>query len=302
MQKLIARWLPAATLATWSAVLFYFHFSERMKNMLTPEFHRYALAAACVLALMAMVFVAFKADASCCSSAECGHGLSRVSAGKLLAFLILLVPICIAVPYSRGEFSSNITKNRRTSTDGKDLPAAMERTQEKFASMTANAPKIPGTVNTKNDLPLPSKDGTQPAPAVAQPQTKPATDYLTRTPEGYIMAEVLDLLYAAQDAILRPDFEGKQVQLIAQFMPDNTNNATGHRFKAVRMFMTCCAADARPVATLVEVEKMPAFPEMTWVKIIGKPSFPIEKGRRISVLQAERVEKTSPPRSEEQHV
>jgi len=63
----------------------------------------------------------------------------------------------------------------------------------------------------------------------------------------------------------------------------------------VRMFMTCCAADARPVATLVEAVTMPAFPEMTWVKITGTPSFPVEKGRRVSVLQAEKVEKTEPP-------
>lgn len=294
MQKLIARWLPAATLATWSAVLFYFHFSERMKDMLAPEFRYYAFAAACVLALMAVVFVVFKADASCCSSAECGHGLSRANTGKLLTFLILLVPICVAAAYSPGHFSDKMVKNRRTSTDGKDLPAAMERMEKKFESMKSGDVKIPGPVNTKNDLPLPNKDGSAPAPAATQPEKSP-TDYLTRTPEGYIMAEVLDLLYAAQDAILRPDFEGKDVQVIAQFMPDNTNNATGHRFKAVRMFMTCCAADARPVATLVEVEKMPTFPEMTWVKIIGKPSFPIEKGRRISVLQAVRVEKTSPP-------
>ena len=295
MQKLIARWLPAATLATWSAVLFFFHFSARMKNMLTSEFHFYALAAAFVLALMAVAFVAFKADASCCSSAECGHGLSRMSVGKLLTFLILLVPICIAAAYSPGEFSINMMKNRRTSTEGKDLPAAMERMGEKFAAMKSTDTKIPGAVNTKTDLPLPNKDGTPPAPTTTETDTKSPTDYLTRTPEGYIMAEVLDLLYAAQDAVLRPDFEGKDVQLIAQFMPDNTNNATGHRFKAVRMFMTCCAADARPVATLVEVETMPSLPEMTWVKIIGKPTFPIEKGRRISVLKAERVEKTSPP-------
>ena len=295
MQTLLSRWLPAITLATWSAVLFFFHFSERMKNMLTPEFRHYAFAAAIVLALMAVSFVAFKADASCCSSAECGHGLSRKSIGKLLTFLILLVPICVAAAYSPGAFSGNMIKNRRTATDGKDLSAAMERTGDKFAAKKSAEPKIPGAVNTKNDLPLPNKDGTPPAPATPQPETKSATDYLTRTPEGYIMAEVLDLLYAAQDAVLRPDFEGKEVQLIAQFMPDSSNNATGNRFKAVRMFMTCCAADARPVATLVEVEKMPGFPEMTWVKITGKPSFPVEKGRRISVLKADRMEKTAPP-------
>lgn len=122
-----------------------------------------------------------------------------------------------------------------------------------------------------------------------------ASDYLTRTPEGLIVAEVLDLLYAAQDTVLRGDFEGKSVQLIGQFLPDKTSTNSGKRFKAVRMFMTCCAADARPVATLVEPEQMPDIPEMTWVKITATSTFPIENGRRISVLKATKVEKTEPP-------
>ena len=45
----------------------------------------------------------------------------------------------------------------------------------------------------------------------------------------------------------------------------------------------------------VEADTLPAFEEMTWVKITGTPSFPIEKGRRISVLKAVKVEKTKPP-------
>jgi uncharacterized membrane protein YcgQ (UPF0703/DUF1980 family) len=83
--------------------------------------------------------------------------------------------------------------------------------------------------------------------------------------------------------------------LIGQMMPDTSNNAKGKRFKAVRMFMTCCAADARPIATLVECETLPKIPEMTWVKITGKATFPIENGKRIAVLKAEKVEKTEPP-------
>jgi len=31
------------------------------------------------------------------------------------------------------------------------------------------------------------------------------------------------------------------------------------------------------------------------VKITGSASFPVEKGRRISVLKAEKIEKTEPP-------
>jgi uncharacterized repeat protein (TIGR03943 family) len=294
MQSLFARWLPAATLATWSAVLLYFNFSLRMNSMLAPEFRTYALIAGIVLAVMALCFVAFKGDATCCSSGECGHGLSRLSTGKLLTFFILLVPIVVAARFDpRQGFSGTMVKNRGTATSLEQLGTAVPRPADGKADYRKPV-----------DLSLPSKDGNQPPTAAAPAQTpgsqppepeKTAADYLVRTADGKIVAEVLDLLYAAQDNLLRKDFEGKPVELIGQFMPDSSNNAAGIRFKAVRMFMTCCAADARPVATLVEADTLPAFPEMTWVKITGVPTFPVEKGRRISVIKAEKVEKTEPP-------
>jgi len=164
------------------------------------------------------------------------------------------------------------------------------------------------------EMPLPTKDpnngavgqSTPPAPTASTP-TQPAPqaqassqppapqDYLQRTPDGRIVAEVLDLLYAAQDNALRKDFEGKPVELVGQLMPDATNNASGKRFKAVRMFMTCCAADARPVAVLAESDAKTTLPEMTWIKITGTATFPVENGRRIAVLKADKVEKVNPP-------
>ena len=292
MQSLFARWLPAATLATWSAVLLYFHFSMRMNSMLAPEFRVYALIAAIVLGVMALSFVMFKGDATCCSSGECGHGLSRLATGKLLTFFILLVPIVVAARYTPTgtTFSGTAVKNRGIATSTEQLGSLVPRAAD--AKTSARKPV---------DLTLPTKDGSQPPAAntPAQPASQPAesktADYLVRTPDGTIVAEVLDLLYAAQDNVLRKDFEGKRVQLIGQYMPDSSNNSGGNRFKAVRMFMTCCAADARPVATLVEADKLPTFPEMTWVKITGTATFPIENGRRISVFKAGRVEKAEPP-------
>ncbi len=294
MQSLFARWLPAATLATWSFVLLYFHTTARMNSMLAPEFRIYALIAAIVLGVMALSFVVFKGDATCCSSGECGHGLSRLATGKLITFFILLVPIVVAARFDpKDGFSKAFVENRGTATTLEQLGTAVSRPAEGKADF-----------RTPVDLSLPTKDGSTP-PAATSPATSPGSqppatekataDYLVRTPDGTIVAEVLDLLYAAQDNLLRKDFEDKRVQLIGQFMPDSSNNASGNRFKAVRMFMTCCAADARPVATLAEAEKLPAFPEMTWVKITGTATFPIEKGRRISILKAEKIEKTEPP-------
>ena len=305
MQSLFARWLPAATLATWSAVLLHFHFSLRMNAMLAPEFRTYALIAAVVLGFMALSFVVFKGDATCCSSGECGHGLSRLATGKLLTFFILLVPIVVAARFTPGDsFSKTFVENRGTTTawDSSFKRPATKSAAEKSAAATSleqipNAVPPPAdgnpSVRKPADLTLPTKDGSPP-PAQPAEESKPA-DYLVRTPDGTIVAEVLDLLYAAQDNLLRKDFEGKRVELVGQFMPDTSSNASGNRFKAVRMFMTCCAADARPVATLAEAEKLPAFPEMTWVKITGTATFPLEKGRRISVLHAEKIEKAEPP-------
>ncbi len=301
MNALFSRWLPCATLAVWSAVLISMFLSGRVRDLLAPEFRLAVMIAGVVMGLMALVFLLFPADASCCSSAECGHSLSRLATGKILTFLILLVPISAAAMFSPEGFSSNLVKNRGIITD---------ITQLRGASRPSGAPR-------PVELPLPTRDPAQPvAPDAQAPgttassppppagvpevqsnvtQPAPPEDYLTRTPEGRIVAEVLDLLYAAQDNLLRKDFEDKPVELIGQLMPDTTNNAKGNRFKAVRMFMTCCAADARPVATLVEVATPPTLPEMSWIKITGTATFPIENGRRIALLKADKIEPAQPP-------
>lgn len=288
MNKLFSRWLPCATLAAWSTILLYFYFSGRIQAFLHPMFRPYVLIAGFVMAAMALVFVLFPADANCCSSAECGHGLSRLNSGKVLTFLILLLPVSAAAMFSADGFGKNAILNRGIITDASALRPPAAQT---------------GQPMTMPDLPLPAAEPSDPAPASAPPAPESSTstqppapqDYLQRTPDGRIVTEVLDLLYAAQDNALRKDFENKPVELIGQLMPDTSNNATGKRFKAVRMFMTCCAADARPVATLFEIEQKPELPEMTWIKVTGTATFPIENGRRIAVLKAERVEKCNPP-------
>ena len=279
MNKLFSRWLPCATLAAWSSVLLYIYFSGRIQAFLHPTFRPYVLIAGLVMAAMAVVFLLFPADADCCSSAECGHGLSRLTIGKILTFLILLLPVTAAAIFSPDGFGKEAMLNRGIIDDASGLrPSGAKNTP-------LTAPELP--------LPVNENFPTAPAPAANEPPAAP--DYLTRTPDGRIVAEVLDLLYAAQDNALRKDFENKAVVLVAQLMPDTANNASGKRFKAVRMFMTCCAADARPVATLVESDTPPGLPEMTWVKVTGTATFPIENGRRIAVLKAERVEKSAPP-------
>ena len=271
MTKLFDRWLPGTTLLAWSSILLYFFFSGRIAAFLHPNFRPLVLIAGTVMLLLAVVFI-FASDApDCCSEDGCAHPMGRFTIGRVLTFVILLLPIGTAASLSPDAFGVSTILNRGVISDAQGLKAA------------------PKALAKPVELPLPAKDGTQ-------PQAETATnDYVPRTKDGNIAVQVIDLLYAAQDTSLRQDFEGKTVELIGQLMPDTVNNPTGKRFKVVRMFMVCCAADARPVAALIEVDRKPAAPEMSWVRVVGKPTFPVEGGRTIAVMKADSVTVVDPP-------
>src|SRR5260221_431137 len=154
MNRLFSRWLPCITLATWSAVLTGIYFSGRVREFLTPEFRIGVLLAGIAMGVMALVFLFFPADASCCSSAECGHSLTRQAWGKVLTFLILLLPITAAAMFSPDSFSASVMNNRGVITDASGL------------ARTRTAPQPPP------ELPLPTKDAAPPATA-ENPSTPP---------------------------------------------------------------------------------------------------------------------------------
>jgi uncharacterized repeat protein (TIGR03943 family) len=303
------RWLPALTLGLWGGIILAYSLDGRVNNVLAYEFSIYANIAAVLLILFAIVFVVFPTDLNCCQDSACSHALYRSKIGRLCTFGLILLPIALSPLGSKAALDELLGKNRVSTDDYQKVSGNIKKDFEKRLAARNNAQETAienarpketanlaivenGKVGGPLALPLPTQDGLPPPLPEPEPEVK---DWLQRTPEGYIVAEVLDLLYAAQDNSLRPDFDGKKVQLIGQFMPDKSQGPTGVRFKAVRMFMACCAADARPVATLAEAETMPDIKEMEWVKITGTSTFPIEKGKRVSILKAEKVEKTSPP-------
>ena len=121
--------------------------------------------------------------------------------------------------------------------------------------------------------------------------------YVPKDENGNIKAQTVDLLYAAEEPSMREDFENKEVELVGQYMPATSNNASGDRFKLVSMYMVCCAADARPVAVTVQMDKNSTIPEMSWVKVTGKATFPVEGGKRIPLVVSDSVKPCDPPES-----
>jgi uncharacterized repeat protein (TIGR03943 family) len=280
MNKLLSRWLPCATLATWSSVLLYFYFSHHINSLLAPTFRPYTLDAGIVMLMLAVCFVLFQINVDACTEDDfSAKSFGRQTTGRILTFLILLLPICAAATFSKNSYGASTVLNRMQATSDLPMPA-------KSANTT---PYV--------EPPLPTADGSQPAPqAQSQSQPPPAeSDEIQRSKEGNMIVQVVDLLYAAQDSTLQPDFKGQNIEMIGQLMPDTMNNPKGDRFKLVRMFMVCCAADARPVAVLVESPTKPAGADMSWIKIVGTVEFPVENGRTIAVVKASKVVATDPP-------
>ncbi len=313
MTAIFTRWIPSLTLAIWSAVLLGTYFTGRLSAFLHPSFRPGVLLAGGALALMALFIASRATPLDCCADDNCTHPLARSKGGRWITFLILVLPVSVAAWLSPEQFSKQAFEQRGIVTDATGL--GERRTKSVDAPTEAlKAADTAATVDTKQtreDSPVskstsaketPASAATEPPAATALPvtQTQPTSgeaipEYLQKTPEGYVIVEVLDLLYSVQDSQLRKDFEGRTVQLIAQMMPSKGGPTPENRFKAVRMFMTCCAADARPVATMVEASPLPELPEMTWVRIVGKATFPVENGKRTAVIQATSVTQTKPP-------
>ena len=285
MKKILSRWLPCATLATWGALIlcFYFGSHPRIDAYLHPTLRPlHACRRRLFMLLVAACFAVLPVNVDACAQNEfTARSFRRKTAGRIFTFLVLLVPICASAFVSKDGFSASSVSMLLNSPQGALVPPP---TRAKTQTPSVEPP-----------LPTNNPQGAQNQQAQSQPPPPDDTDEIPRSPEGNMIVQVVDLLYAAQDSTLQPDFKGQKIEMIGQLMPDTTNNASGNRFKLVRMFIVCCAADARPVAVLVESPTKPTGAEMSWIKVVGTAEFPVEGGRTIAVVKASKVEATNPP-------
>ncbi len=131
---------------------------------------------------------------------------------------------------------------------------------------------------------------------IRAPDDMPSVEsFMPTTEDGEIKISVMDLLYAAQEPMLRQELAGKPVEVIGQLMEESDANPYGNRMKLVRMYMNCCAADARPVGAIIEVPSKVDVPTLSWVVVKGTLSFPMEGGKPLAVLKVRSLEPTDPP-------
>ena len=295
--KTLSRGLSLLTLVAWGALLLYFYFSGRLADYLIPAYRPLVMVSGFVMVGIAAVLAwgmrPGARDMGALVLEDRGDELAspkRVKTMQALAFLMLVLPVWAAAGVSKDQFNASAMLNRGIVSDATKLPG---KSTLPVAPANNNNPPPPLAMP---EPPLPGA-----TPAANNPSSAAEGDalqYLQKTPDGHLIMEVTDLLFAADDDQMRASLQGQTAEVIGQFMPMK-EDASGKRFQLVRMFMVCCAADARPVAVAVdkpaqgEADKLG---ELTWTKVVGKIDFPLENGRRVVVLRADKAAVTDPPR------
>lgn len=272
------RLLTLVTLLLWGATLLYFCLSGRIASYLHPQFHEYVTAAGLgLLALAALWWWATQETDAVCQ--DCGYvpatdePRSRLTAGAAIAFVVLLLPMTVAAFISPGQFGEAMVMNRGMVTDITQLPSA-QRTPASWQDAPAW------------DENVAREDGSWPE------NQEEGVEYFTRTPDGAIQVETLDLLFAAQEPALREEFENQRVLIVGQYIPPRGEKKGG--FDLVRMFVVCCAADARPLGIKVVGEPV-EVPRMGWVRITGVARFEDKGGTMEPSLELEKIEQVEAP-------
>ncbi len=276
MKAFLARLPATSALLVWGTILCYFPLSGRVASYLHPYFHVPVLLSGGVLVFLGFLIFLYGGVGVCgCPDPNCPE-IPPSKVRSSFSWFVLVIPPVVAMFVSPSQFGATAIWNRGLVHSIDQIPSA-------------------GTFAPFREPPLPMQDG-----SIPEWSTDPGMDvgsYLARTDDGRILAETLDLLFAAQEEPIRKDFENQDVEILGQYLPERQGTPGEDRFNLVRVFVLCCAADARPVGIVVETKQPVDFPEMTWLIVRGKATFPVEGGRRIPVIVADSIEETDPPAS-----
>jgi uncharacterized repeat protein (TIGR03943 family) len=305
MRAKVCNLLNGITLIGLGVVLLDFFFTGRLDRYLHPQFRPWTLIGGIIFCLAGIIYAGAKSTTECCVEGDCVHRNSNSIIRSAAAFVLLFVPLAAGVALSRDSYDAHAVLNRGFVEDVSTLPA---KPSVGAQASTNNQPIPPQALGADNDEaasePLPqntpdSQSDPNSTQAASTDQANPnvpspnegSTDYLPKAPDGNVALEVTDLLYGESEESLRKMFADKTIEVVGQFLPGSSAN----QFKLVRMFIVCCAADARPIAVPVQVSAPPSTTEMAWVKVTGKAVY-AKNGDRIHVqLNADKVEATDPP-------
>lgn len=234
------------------------------------------------------------------------HHHEDTTSGVIFSLIILLVPLLFATGYSRDKFSGEyLAKWGKIERQMLQMRIA-ERNAARPPSISSVDPganpytsdSISGETPGAADTP-PDREGGAAGDADNSWTTFTLDDLKQMVPlseAGDFLLDVPQIFYTAGDRELMEVMEGIPVETIAQLMEETLNNAENTRLKAFRLFIECCAADARPLSIPIDFgQAPPAYTEMGWYRIYGKLHYVQEEGEMLPIIRVTTVEETAEP-------
>jgi len=263
MNLKLQRILFSLIVLTWAAVMLYFYTSGRIGKYLAPDFRPLALYGGLGLSVMGL-FVLLTAS----ESASCGHDHSEgdphdheaSEMHPLTSVCFMLVPLLFAVFSTKDGFSVQALSRKALF----DAP-------------------LSNSVFLSADLP---------------PLTLEEIQKTHRKNEaGFYEFNLMELYFAVGDPELQKLINGMKVETEGRLVMEKENNADGRRRRLYRLFITCCAADARAVPIILDFGEgeVPSIEENAWVKVSGIVTFPVERGATQVVLETAACEPKEAP-------
>ena len=276
MQAKVSNVLNACTLVGLGAVFLSFYCSGRIDQYLNPAFRPLVLVSGLLMLIIGVTRLFSHPVQHHCSDGHCDHQHAKSVLRGLASFGVVCLSVFAGSALSRDAFDQRIVTNRGSIEDGKSLPGLHVAT----AGSSGNAlhpVAFNGSAVSQN---------TQPLPLLSRPGTTSVPDSANQE----VALEVTDLLRA--DEPFRNAIAGKNVAVVGQFVRGSTETT----FRLTRMFVWCCAADARPIHVTVNVSAPLDFPAMQWVKVVGKAEYSTRNGHPHVVVAAESVSPVTPPK------
>jgi uncharacterized repeat protein (TIGR03943 family) len=281
MRAKVSNILNACTLIGLGSVFLSFYWSGRIDQYLNPLFRPLVLAGALVTLIIGLsrLLTSAPEHRHHCSEGDCDHQHANGTLRSLVCFALVCIPVLAGGTFSKDAFDPQILASRAPIEDDAEPTGPYVSNASSAGNGLYRVACSVGFIRGQAQK-LSSINGNGLASHAPVPV------------DGTIPVEVTDLLRAETIEPLRNALAGKNVAVVGQFVPGSKENS----FKLTRMFIWCCAADARPIHVKVEVPVPVNVPKLQWVKVIGMPEYSTDGDRARLVVKAQSVVPVKPPK------
>lgn len=289
--------LGPLTLVCWGAVFLAYFARGDLAVFVAPFFRPLIAGAGAVLAAVGFGLCLLPRRSPCCEHGhdhDHGHGGGHVHVvgagrggcemhghshddgltfGLVVRTVTLFLPLALLFTVRPAGFSATTVRNR-------GIMRAPPPTEKKLdVLITAPAARTPNAE--------PRKMG---AEAIF---SEPEEHRATIGAGGAEELTVYEIVVLSADPELRQKMADARVRVVGQMVHDSKNAA---RFDLVRMFIVCCAADARVLGIKVEGGNPAGVEEMDWIQVDGKLVFEqAGPGVPQPIIRAENVKAVDEP-------